>query len=264
MHAAVKSCSWGMTNDSRLCLECGGELPATATKRRLFCTKNCGKRHHARAQRATTTMTETDRLRAQLNALRSELGRKESQLAAARETIAAERSRGRRQESKFRKRERRQLAHAQRAIMSRVQTLVATRDRLAVVRSELSEAMTGHVDRSDLEVAARRIVDLQARVKAANERVRTLTGHYEALRDRYVSVVEDHDRAGQVIKELTAERERVQAVIDQWDILAGRLAEAVSGRSGQLPAGDRTIVRTWVDWKRGQTRSPATEQDRSR
>src|SRR5699024_5989673 len=76
MHAAVKSCRRGMTNDSRLCLECGGELPATATKRRLFCTKNCGKRHHARTQRAKTTMTEIDQLRAQLNTLRSELGRK--------------------------------------------------------------------------------------------------------------------------------------------------------------------------------------------
>ncbi|WP_231445985.1 hypothetical protein [Brevibacterium zhoupengii] len=176
----------------------------------------------------------------------------ESHLANARKTIEAERTQLRRQEAKARKRERQQQAHAQRAITARVKNLVATRDRLASVTADLAAATTGHVDRSDLEIAAQQIVDLEKRMATATDRHRALSGQYSELSERFESLVTDYNKAVRRVNEMSRDRQKLRPVIDAWDTLAGRLANSVP--AGQLSPGDREIVRSWAKWKAGRDR----------
>lgn len=192
------------------------------------------------------------RLSDRLDESRAEVSRKESQLANARKTIAAERTQLRRQDAKARKRERQQQAHAQRAITARLKNLVSTRDRLAAVTADLDAATTGTTDRTDLEIAAQQILDLQNRLATITDRYQALTGQYSQLRDRYETLVTDYNKVAKKLTDLARDRERLKPVIDAWDTLADRLAR--SAKLAALSPGDRQIVRMWATWKAGRDR----------
>lgn len=192
------------------------------------------------------------RLSDRLDESRAEVSRKESQLANARKTIAAERTQLRRQDAKARKRERQQQAHAQRAITARLKNLVSTRDRLAAVTADLDAATTGTTDRTDLEIAAQQILDLQNRLTTITDRYQALTGQYSQLRDRYETLVTDYNKVAKKLTDLARDRERLKPVIDAWDTLADRLAR--SANPAALSPGDRQIVRMWATWKAGRDR----------
>lgn len=192
------------------------------------------------------------RLSDRLDESRAEVSRKESQLANARKTIAAERTQLRRQDAKARKRERQQQAHAQRAITARLKNLVSTRDRLAAVTADLDAATTGTTDRTDLEIAAQQILDLQNRLATITDRYQALTGQYSQLRDRYETLVTDYNKVAKKLTDLARDRERLKPVIDAWDTLADRLAR--SAKPATLSPGDRQIVRMWATWKAGRDR----------
>lgn len=192
------------------------------------------------------------RLSDRLDESRAEVSRKESQLANARKTIAAERTQLRRQDAKARKRERQQQAHAQRAITARLKNLVSTRDRLAAVTADLDAATTGTTDRTDLEIAAQQILDLQNRLATITDRYQALTGQYSQLRDRYETLVTDYNKVAKKLTDLARDRERLKPVIDAWDTLADRLAR--SAKPAALSPGDRQIVRMWATWKAGRDR----------
>ncbi|MGZ1491255.1 hypothetical protein [Brevibacterium sediminis] len=241
-----------METPLRPCNECGSPLPLEATKRRKFCSPTCRRRSNDREHRRAKQKTEVQRLSDQLDEARADVSRKESQLANARKTIEAERTQLRRQETKARKRERQQQGHAQRAITARVKNLVATRDRLASVTADLAAATTGQVDRSDLEIAAQQIVDLEKRVATATDRHRALSGQYSELREKFESLVTDYNKAVRRVNEMSRDRQKLLPVIDAWDTLAGRLANSVP--TGQLSPADREIVRSWATWKAGRDR----------
>lgn len=247
-----------MQTPSRPCAECGDLLPATATARRKFCSRACRQRSNDRIRRRMTEKTEIQRLSDQLDEARAETSRKESQLANARKTIAAERTQLRRQEAKARKRERQQQAHAQRAITARVKNLVSTRDRLAAVTSDLAAATTGRTDRTDLEIAAQQILDLQNRMATVTDRHQTLTGQYTQLRDRYESLVTDYNKAVTKLNDLARDRQRFRPVIEAWDTLADRLAR--SAKPAALSPGDRELVHMWATWKTGRDRRIKADQ----
>lgn len=234
------------------CTECGDPLPLTATKRRKFCSPTCRRRSNDREQRRSKQKTEMQRLSDQLDEVRAEVSRKESQLADARKTVAAERTQLRRQEVKARKRLRQQQAHAHRAITARVKNLVSTRDRLAAVTADLAAATTGQIDRSDLEIAAQQILDLQNRLATVTDRHQVVTGQYTQLCDRYEALVTDYNQAARTLNDLARDRQRFRPVIEAWDTLADRLAR--SAKPAALSPGDREIVRMWATWKAGRDR----------
>lgn len=242
----------GMETPLRPCSECGSPLPPTATKRRRFCSPTCRRRCNDREHRRAKQKSETQRLSDQLDEARAEVSRKESQLANARKTIAAERTQLRRQEAKARKRERQQQAHAQRAITARVKNLVSTRDRLAAVTADLEAATTGQTDRSDLEIAAQQILDLQNRLATVTDRQQAVAGQYAQLRDRYESLVTEYNKVARTLNDLARDRQRFRPVIEAWDTLADRLAR--SAKPAALSPGDREIVRMWATWKAGRDR----------
>ncbi|QUL78028.1 hypothetical protein [Brevibacterium sp. SMBL_HHYL_HB1] len=242
----------GMETPLRPCNECGSPLPPTATTRRKFCSPTCRRRSNDREHRRARQKTETQRLSDQLDEARAEISRKESQLANARKTIAAERTQLRRQEAKARKRERQQQAHAQRAITARVKNLVSTRDRLAAVKADLEAATTGPIDRSDLEIAAQQILDLQNRLATVADRQQAVTGQYVELRDRFESLVTEYNKAAQKLSDMARDRQRFRPVIEAWDTLVDRLAR--SAKPAALSPGDREIVRMWATWKAGRDR----------
>lgn len=184
----------GMETPLKPCSECGSPLPPASTKRRKFCSPTCRRRSNDREHRRAKQKTEAQRLSDQLDEARAEVSRKESQLANARKTIAAERTQLRRQEAKARKRERQHQAHAHRAITARVKNLVSTRDRLAAVTTDLEVATTGQTDRSDLEIAAQQILDLQKRLATVTDRRQAVAGQYAQLRDRYESLVTEYNK----------------------------------------------------------------------
>lgn len=241
-----------MSVDLNYCAECPSPLPPEAAWNRSYCSDRCRERAKKRRARKSERETEIARLQRILNESRMKSRDLESHLANARKTIEAERTQLRRQEAKARKRERQQQAHAQRAITARVKNLVATRDRLASVTADLVAATTGQVDRSDLEIAAQQIVDLEKRVATATDRHRALSGQYAELRERFESLVTDYNKAVRRVNEMSRDRQKLLPVIDAWDTLAGRLANSVP--TGQLSPGDREIVRSWATWKAGRDR----------
>ncbi|TSI18870.1 hypothetical protein [Brevibacterium aurantiacum] len=237
-----------MSNQPHTCIECKASLPAEAPKSRRYCGMTCRRRASRRRERRAVHETELVRLKRLLDEATAREDRLESRLAAARERIEATRTKMRRQAVKHRKRER----HAQRAIIDRVHTLVATRDRLASVTADLEAAASKQSDRTDLEVAAQQIVDLQKRLATVTDRHQVLTGQYAELRDRYAVLVSDYNKAADRLKDFARDRHRFRPVIEAWDTLAGRLAK--SAKTTTLSAGDREIVRMWATWQTGRDR----------
>lgn len=223
-------------------------LPAEAPASRRYCGMTCRRRASRRRERRTSHETEVARLKRLLNEATAREDRLDSRLAAARERIETTRTKMRRQAVKHRKRER----HTQRAIIDRVHTLVATRDRLASVTADLEAATANHSDRTDLEIAAQQIVDLQNRLATVTDRHQALAGQHAELRDRYAALVSDYNKAADRINALARDRQRFRPVIDAWDTLAGRLAK--SAKTTTLSAGDRDIVRMWATWQTGRDR----------
>lgn len=237
-----------MSNRPRTCIECDSTLPAESPPSRRYCGITCRRRASRRRERRAAHETEIARLKRLLNEATAREDRLESRLAAARERIETTRTKMRRQAAKHRKRER----HAQRAIIDRVHTLVATRDRLASVTADLEAAASHQNDRTDLEIAAQQIVDLQKRLATVTDRHQALTGQHAELRDRYAALVSDYNKAVDRLNDLARDRQRFRPVIEAWDTLAGRLAK--SAKTTTLSAGDREIVRMWATWQTGRDR----------
>lgn len=237
-----------MSNRPRTCIECETALPAEAPPSRRYCGITCRRRASRRRERRAAHETEVVRLKRLLNEATAREDRLESRLAAARERIETTRTKMRRQAVKHRKRER----HAQRAIIDRVHTIVATRDRLASVTADLEAAVSNQNDRTHLEIAAQQIVDLQKRLATVTDRHRALTGQHTELRDRYAALVSDYNKAADRLNDLAHDRQRFRPVIEAWDTLAGRLAK--SAKTTTLSAGDREIVRMWATWQTGRDR----------
>lgn len=129
---------------------------------------------------------------------------------------------------------------------------MSTRDRLAAVTADLEAATTGPIDRSDLEIAAQQILDLQNRLTTVTDRQQAVTGRYVQLRDRYESLVTEYNKAGQKLSDMARDRQRFRPVIEAWDTLVDRLAR--SAKPAALSPGDREIVRVWATWKAGRDR----------
>ena len=237
-----------MSNRPRICSECESPLPAEAPPSRRYCGMPCRRRASRRRERRAAHETEVARLKRLLNEATARGDRLESRLATARERIEATRTKMRRQAVKHRKRER----HAQRAIIDRLRTLLDTRDRLASVTADLEAAASTQNDRTDLEVAAQQIVDLQKRLATVTDRHQALTGQHTQLRDRYAALVSDYNKAADRLNDLARDRQRFRPVIEAWDTLAGRLAK--SAKTTTLSAGDRAIVRMWATWQTGRDR----------
>lgn len=248
----------GRTNDmsttTPICAECTREIAAPGGAKRRYCSDRCRERAKKRRARQRAHTSQIADLKRRLNESRLREDRLESRLAAARERIKTTRTKMRRQAVKHRKRER----HAQRAIIDRVHTLVATRDRLATVTADLEAAASNQNDRTDLEVAAQQIVDLQKRLATVTDRHQALTGQHAQLRDRYAALVSDYNKAADRLNDLARDRQRFRPVIEAWDTLAGRLAK--SAKTTTLSAGDREIVRMWATWQTGRDRRRRTGQ----
>lgn len=129
---------------------------------------------------------------------------------------------------------------------------MSTRDRLAAVTADLEAATTGQVDRSDLEIAAQQILDLQNRLATVTDRQQAVAGQYAQLRDRYESLVTEYNKVARTLNDLARDRQRFRPVIDAWDTLVDRLAR--SAKPAALSPGDREIVRMWATWKAGRDR----------
>lgn len=237
-----------MSTSTRTCAECAADLPETISSTRRYCSERCRERAKKRRSRHRATSSQVTDLKRLLNESRRREDRLESRLAAARERVEATRTQRRREAVKDRKSQR----YAQRAIISRVGTLLATRDRLDAVTADLEAASADRSDRTDLEVAAQQIVDLQKRLATVTDRYNELTGQHSQLRDRYAGLVSEYNKAAQRLNDAARDRQRFRPVIDAWNELAGRLAR--SAKTTTLSAGDREIVRTWANWQAGRDR----------
>ena len=210
----------------------------------MTCRRRAGRRRERRAARESDVV----RLQRLLNESRRREDRLESRLATARDRVEATRTQRRREAVKDRKSQR----YAQRAILARVGTLLATRDRLEAVTADLEAASAERSDRTDLEIAAQQIADLQKRLATVTDRYNELTGQHSELRDRYAGLVADYNKAAQRLNDAARDRQRFRPVIDAWNELAGRLAR--SSKTTPLSAGDREIVRMWANWQAGRDR----------
>lgn len=154
------------------------------------------------------------------------------------------------------------MTHADQALRASVGRTVAARDRLQAVTAELEAVTAGSMSRSDLEVAARRIVDMQERLRELRDRYDRLEADHQRLRHRHAVLSGEAAKAADRLTALGRDRSRLQVILGQWDVLATRLARSVGDRA--LPEPDRTIVATWSKWKRAATdRSVAGQAGRS-
>lgn len=196
-------------------------------------------------QRTTPTPAEQlDAARSRIVELETKLGQVREQLTAARADAAAARSDRDRHRRKV-------IAHADRAIRSRVGRIVSTRDRLAEVTAELTAARSRPGGQGDIDEAARRIVELQRRLAEAHDRADKVTADRDELAGRYDRLTAQATAAADRLRAMTADRSHMATVLGQWDTLAGRLAR--TGQTQQLSPADRQIVATWAAWKKKTT-----------
>ena len=165
-----------------------------------------------RARQRRKTPARSLDLRRRLNESRSPEDWLELRLAAARNA-----SRPPARRCAVKRSHRTRARHAQRAIIDRVHTLVATRDRLASVTADLEAAASHQNDRTDLEIAAQQIVDLQKRLATVTDRHQTLTSQHTELRDRYAALVSDYNKAVDRLNDSARDRQRFRPVIEAWD-----------------------------------------------
>lgn len=237
-----------MSKQIRTCIECDQPLLAEAPDSRRYCGMQCRRRAGRRRERRAGRETEVARLQRLLNESRMRENRLESRLAAAREQVETTRTQRRREAVNDQKSQR----YAQRAIIDRVGRLLDTRDRLAAVSADLEAAKADPSNRTDLQIAAQQIVDLQKSLAAITDRYNDLSGQHSQLRDRYAGLVSDYNKAADRLNDAARDRQRFRPVIDAWDELAGRLAR--SAKTTALSAGDREIVRMWASWQAGRDR----------
>lgn len=258
-----------MKTPTRPCEACSSPLPEAARKDRRFCSETC--RNRAAQQRRRAATRDRPTLADQLAAARKRIAKLETQLGQTRARLGKRDDRQRNE----RRSARRQLKHARRALdwesASSAQERILLRDQLTDVTARLTAAMTGQVDRSYLEVAAKQIVGLQRRAAHARQEIDRLTGQLSAVTAKYDRALTDLQRlhttaqqlAGQV-KDMAGDRQRYRMVLLQWDELAGRLARSVDRRT--ISPKDRRILEHWLRWKKahptGQQRAdrPVTGQ----
>lgn len=254
------------TSPPRTCFECAAVLPAATTARKTYCGDRC--RDRAKKRRQRDTATKMAKLKAELEKSRRREQRLETLLAQGRSRLRT-RDRSLLEAKKQHRRAHWSVTgHAHRAVRSQVSRIVDTRDRLAAVTATLEDQMSGKVDRSDLELAARQIVDLQRRVSETGDRYDRLAATHQELRDRYDRLASKASQLREALDRLTGDRARFRTVLAQWDVLAGRLAR--SSRNTRLSEGDRAIVRTWSAWSqltaqtdRSARRSPSLSTGQS-
>lgn len=243
-------------------------MPAAATARKTYCGDRC--RHRAKMRRRRETATKMAQLKIDLERSRRREQHLETLLAQGRSRLRT-RDRSLFEAKKQHRRAHRSVTgHAHRAVRSQVSRIVDTRERLTAVTAALEDQMSGKVDRSDLELAARQIVDLQRRVSDAGDRYGRLAATHQELRDRYDRLASKASQLREALDRHIGDRARFRTVLAQWDVLAGRLAR--SSRSTTLSEGDRAIVRTWSAWSQltaqtdrsaRRSSSPSTGQSHS-
>ena len=237
-----------MSTTHRLCAECSTDLTDSGSPSRRYCSDRCRERAKKRRARQRTTDTQITDLKRRLNESQRREARLDARLAATRERLDAERAKRAREAVKSRKSER----YAERATMSRLRTLLDTRNRLQAVTADLEAGSDDRTDNTDLQVAAQQIVDLQKRLALVTDQYNDLSGQYSALRDRYAALVSDYNQAADRLNDAARDRHRFRPVLEAWDTLAGRLAR--SAKTAELSADDREIVRMWAQWQAGRER----------
>ncbi|GFZ85551.1 hypothetical protein GCM10011359_13390 [Nesterenkonia alkaliphila] len=231
-------------------------MPDDADPRRKYCSASCRKRAEVRRRRARLRGSETTDLRAELVGAYQRLQHLETQLGQAHARVEDREATIRDLRTQLARQERMWVKSSR----ARARTVLEARDRVAAVTAELASATEGTVDRSHLTRAAERIVDLQHRMNELSGQYDRLVTEHRSLADRYEAMSTDYQALVDIARTLHGDRKRYQTVVEQWNVLAGRLAQQLTGQRGSKI--DRTIVATWANWRKELTEAGA-RPDRS-
>lgn len=223
---------------TKTCQECGTPLATARSSRRKYCSDRCRSRATKRRNRTGSQLS------VQLHEARERIVALETRNAQLREQLHEARKHARRTEASVRA----ERGHVDKALRDRTAQLLVARDRVKVIRAELTTATATHVDRSELDEAIDRIEHMQRTLTELRDRYDQVASERDRLKTATEQVVSQRTLIAQAVEAAKRDRARLTVILGQWDVLAGRLAR--SAKHHRLTADDRTIVSTWSRWKK--------------